>query len=133
MPRRRCGRRPPVPGGGGAGVLRALADVRGLQALGALLDLEVYALTLLQRTETIPADRGVVYEDILPVVPGDEAVALLRIEPLHFPLWHAALLFRLVRVDVAPVRNGPRLTQVGALGQGGWPEWARHYPRPGLG
>ena len=57
-------------------------DVRGLDALVALHDLELHALTLGQRLVAVHRDRGEVDEDVLATLTLDEAVALLVREPL---------------------------------------------------
>src|SRR5207237_7981395 len=81
----------PVSGG--------LGDVRGLEPRRALRDLERYPLPLVQRAEPAAGDRGVVNEDVLPLVRGDEAVSLLTVEPLHLARSHClSLLAELTRI-----------------------------------
>src|ERR1022692_5046871 len=46
----------------------SLVDVRGLQSLGPLRDLEVDALPLLERAETCSIDGAIVNEHFLPVL-----------------------------------------------------------------
>src|SRR3990170_3245787 len=58
-------------------------DVRGLRALLAVDDVELHLLTFLQVAEAVGLDGAVVDEDVLTALHGDEAVALLRVEPLH--------------------------------------------------
>ena len=58
-------------------------DVRGLLALRAGRDVKLYRFTLAQGLETIPLYRGVMNEDILPILRGNESVPLLIAEPLH--------------------------------------------------
>jgi hypothetical protein len=72
----------PVPRGGGARALRSDdADAGGRRALGALADLELHALPLLEAAEARGVDFGVVDENVGAVaVLGDEAVALLPVE-----------------------------------------------------
>src|SRR5687768_3243183 len=57
-------------------------DVRRLQALIALHDLELDALAFLEGLVALHGDRGEVNEDVLPFLALDEAVALLVREPL---------------------------------------------------
>src|SRR6266545_2144422 len=64
-------------------LLRDLAHVGGLQALGAFQDLELDHLALVQGPEPVHLDRGEMYEYVLTVRTGDEAVALVRVEPLY--------------------------------------------------
>src|SRR5690606_32363664 len=73
-------------GGGGRGTARErsrLADVRGLQALGALHDLELHGVTLGEGPEAVHHDGAVMHEDVLAAFLRDEAVALRVVEPLH--------------------------------------------------
>src|SRR5437660_9542519 len=58
-------------------------DVRRLQALVALHDVELDPLTLGQRPVALHRDRGVMDENVLATLTLDEAVALLVREPLH--------------------------------------------------
>src|SRR5262245_43182476 len=67
------------------------ADLLRLRALLTLRDLELHALTVLQRFVAIHVDRGEVDEDVLPSVDRDEAIALLAVEPLDGALCHGAL------------------------------------------
>src|ERR1043165_4442553 len=69
-------------------------DVRGLQALLPLHDLELDALTLGQRLVPLHRDRGEVDEHILALRPLDEAIALLVREPLHGALSQLFLLLK---------------------------------------
>src|SRR4051794_35846814 len=65
------------------------ADVRGLRALLALLNLELHPLVLLQRPVPGRLDGAEVDEDVRrAAVGGDEAVPLLAVEPLHGALCH---------------------------------------------
>src|SRR6266498_258873 len=66
--------------GSGKGLDRL--DVRSLQALVALHDLELDLLTLGQRLVAFPCNRREVDEDVLAALALDEAVALLVREPL---------------------------------------------------
>src|SRR4051794_18960843 len=65
-------------------------DVLRLRALLALDDVERHGLALLELTEARGVDRGVVREDVrTAAVLGDEAEALLRVEPLHSSSCHS--------------------------------------------
>src|SRR5664279_5236813 len=78
------------PGSVVVDVVSGCADPGGLRTLRRLLDLEIDPLALLERLVARPADSGVVDEDVArAVIRGDEAVALLRVEPLHSSLRHA--------------------------------------------
>src|ERR1700683_3680339 len=66
------------------------ADVSGLRALRALGHLELHVLVLLEAAEAVAVNLGVVHEDVRSVGAGDEAVALLRVEPLDGSLCHVA-------------------------------------------
>src|SRR5664279_1580613 len=71
-------------------VVSGCADPGSLWTLRGLLDLKIDPLALLERLVARTADRGVVDEDVArAVIRGDEAVALLRVEPLHSSLRHA--------------------------------------------
>src|SRR3954469_3256475 len=64
--------------------LRDGPNVRGLQALGALVDLELHLLTLGEGTEALSLDRGVMAEHVrAAVVLHDEPETLRIVEPLH--------------------------------------------------
>src|SRR6478609_4055459 len=64
-----------------------------LGTLGALADLELNALVLVEGLEAAGLDLGVVNEDIaIGVIRGDEAEALFSVEPLHSSLCHLFLL-----------------------------------------
>src|SRR5215470_7140269 len=63
-------------------------DAAGLQALRALGELELHSLVLLQAAEAGALDFRVVHEHVRTAVTGDEAEALLRVEPLHGALFH---------------------------------------------
>src|SRR5213078_4702296 len=65
------------------------ADVPGLRALRALLDLVLDLRTLGQALEALAADRAEVNEDVVAAVClRDEAVALRVVEPLHGSACH---------------------------------------------
>jgi hypothetical protein len=63
-------------------------NAAGLRALGALGDLELHLLVLLEATEAVAVDLGVVHEDVWAVRACDEAEALLGVEPFHSSLCH---------------------------------------------
>ena len=66
-----------------AAVSAERADLVGLRTLGPLSDLELHPLVLLQRAVAGRLDRREVGEDVgAATILGDEAVALLRVEPL---------------------------------------------------
>src|SRR3954451_16725903 len=70
------------------------ADVRGLRALLALLDVELHALVLLERAIARRLDGGEVDEDVGRAAVGrDEPVALLAVEPLYGALCHWCFSF----------------------------------------
>src|SRR4051812_10814845 len=85
-------------------------DVRRLRALRALRDLELDLLVLLERAVAARRNGGVVREDVgSAVLGGDEAEALLGVEPLHGANRHDALF--------SHVRYGqPRRTGTGGSG-----------------
>lgn len=65
-----------------------------LKALGAFADLELYELVLLEGTEAVALNLGVVDENVSGSVGGsDEAEALLRVEPLNCALCHLSYLY----------------------------------------
>ena len=57
--------------------------VHGLFAFGAVADLELYHLAFVERFEALGRDAREVYEDLLAVLPGNESVAFLAIEPFY--------------------------------------------------
>src|SRR5258706_4171107 len=95
----------PARGSGGA-------DAGGLRALRALGYLELHVLVLLEATETIAVNLGVVHEDVRSVGTGDEAIALLRVEPLDGSLCHVAPYRDSIRVRTVryPGRFSTRLS-----------------------
>src|SRR3712207_2848347 len=60
----------------------------GLRTLLALDDLEGDPLALVETLVPVGLDGRVVHEDVLAAVDGDEAEALLGVEPLHGALDH---------------------------------------------
>src|SRR5262245_6288381 len=63
-------------------------DVRRLQALRALHDVELDLLTLRKATETLGHDRSVVHEHVGRPVASNEAKPLCVVEPLHGAFFH---------------------------------------------
>src|SRR5262244_3821131 len=59
-----------------------LGDVAGLRALGAVNDLELHCLALLERTEAVALNGRVVHEDVAASVTLDEPIPLGVVEPL---------------------------------------------------
>src|SRR4029078_10674028 len=102
------------------------ANARGLRGLGALADLELDLLGLLQGAEAGALNFRVVDKNIRgAVLGGDKAEALLRVEPLHSSLWHLSYFPSLIhRVRSAVFRQiGPVPTAI--------PSWsARNSTRP---
>src|SRR6185295_14627114 len=68
--------------------LRRFADVRRLQPLRSLRDVELHGLSLTQRAESFALDRGVMHENIRTVLASDEPVPLRVVEPLHLSGCH---------------------------------------------
>src|SRR5690606_20413494 len=74
------------------------ADSLGLRTLRTLGHLELDALRLLEGLVAVTGDRGPVHEDVgTAAVLSNEAVALLRVEPLHRTLCHACTSFDTAR------------------------------------
>jgi len=68
-------------------------DAGSLGTLGALADLELNTLVLVEGLEAAGLDLGVVNEDItIGVIRGNEAEALFSVEPLDGSLCHLFLL-----------------------------------------
>src|SRR4051812_30201029 len=66
-------------------------DLLSLRALGTLRDLELDLLVLVEAAVATPLDGGEVHENIrAAVILGDEAVALLRVEPLDRACCHCS-------------------------------------------
>ncbi len=63
-------------------------DVFGLQALGALGDIELHRLAFLQALETARLDGREMHENVFARLAADKAVALGVIEPLYCSLFH---------------------------------------------
>lgn len=95
-----------------AGGLRPRAR-RWPAGLGALADLELHPLVLLEGAETGSLDLGVVDEHVVgALVRRDEAEALFRVEPLHSSLCHVlqSFTYQLSRHDGSSRRG--RLTAI---------------------
>jgi hypothetical protein len=58
----------------------------------ALGDVELDLLPFLQAVVAAAGDRAEVHEHVLATLDGDEAVALIAVEPLHSALRHLDLL-----------------------------------------
>ncbi len=72
-------------------VVRSASDdpnLLGLWALWTLADLELNPLTVFEAAVALHLDRGVVDEEVITTVYGNEAIALLGVEPLHGALSH---------------------------------------------
>src|SRR5579862_4501606 len=67
-------------------------DVCSLQTLRSLVDLEGDLLVLLEVPVPVALDGTEVHEDVRAALLGDEAVALLRVEPLHGSCRHTQSL-----------------------------------------
>src|SRR6516164_7886284 len=72
--------------------LRDYDDLVGLRAPVALRDLELDPLSLFEGAVAIRLDSREVDEDVLATVDGDEAVSLVRVEPLDGALSHSKQL-----------------------------------------
>src|SRR5262245_4476992 len=65
-----------------------LANVRGLETLGAACHIELHLVTFRQTLEALRGDRAEVDEDILAALLRDEAEALRIVEPLDSTVCH---------------------------------------------
>src|SRR4051794_25415993 len=88
-------------------------DLIGLRALGALDDLEADPLALFEALVPVHLDGRVVDEDVLAAVDGDEAEALLGVEPLHGALCHVCSHVSCVRTAPLDRGAGPSSPPVG--------------------
>ena len=71
-------------------------DVRGLElAVLAGCDLELNGHALVQGLKAVHLNLGVVDEQVVAILARDEAVALVRVEPLNSTLCHDVPFFRL--------------------------------------
>jgi len=68
-------------------------DVLGLQAFGAFDNFKVNDFPFVQGFEALTLNRGVMHENILAGILGDEAKPFFIIEPLDFTTGHNLLLF----------------------------------------
>src|SRR2546428_831368 len=84
---------------------RLLERERGPRLVLRLHGLDLDALTLGQRLVTLHRNRGEVDEDVLPLWPLDEAIALLVREPLHGALSQLFLLLQRETTARAPSRR----------------------------
>src|SRR4029453_2647590 len=100
----------PLAGKPGLGVVRMSGGRDGVRlgALGALDDLEVDPLAPFEALVPVHLDGRVVDEDVLAAVDGDEAEALLGVEPLHGALCHVCSHVRAVTPPLL-VGGGPAL------------------------
>jgi hypothetical protein len=73
--------------------------------------LELHVLVLLEAAEAVAVNLGVVHEDIRPISAGDEAVALLRLEPLDGSLCPSLL----TGAGYGSARCGPDATLLRSL------------------
>src|SRR4051812_17762121 len=80
-------------------------DGVGLRTLLALDDLEGDPLALVEALVAVHLDGRVVDEDVLAAVDGDEAEALLGVEPLHGALCHVCSHVSCVRT-IPPLPEG---------------------------
>src|SRR5262245_9188312 len=67
-------------------------DVRRLQALGALDDVELHLLALAQGAKALRHDRGVMDKHVRRAITGDEPKPLRIVEPLHGASFHDSTL-----------------------------------------
>jgi hypothetical protein len=65
-------------------------NVRGLEALGPLRNLELDLVTLVQATETVALNRSVMDENVCTLLTRDETETLGVVEPLHSTFFHNA-------------------------------------------
>jgi len=61
-------------------------DVLSLEALGPLDHFELHHLVFLQRAKSFLLDGGMVYENIGPVVPGNEPITFASLNHFTFPV-----------------------------------------------
>src|SRR5258706_10825769 len=83
-----------------------LRHVRGLQALGALDQIELDGGAFRKRAKARALDRGIVDENVLAILAGDEAEALGVVEPLHVSSRsHAVNLLSVLPIGESPARQ----------------------------
>jgi hypothetical protein len=63
-------------------------NVLSLPALGSLDDVELNALTFLERTEAVALDGGVMHEDVVAIFAADKSEALGIVKPFYCSLFH---------------------------------------------
>jgi len=90
-------------------------NVLCLPALGALGNVELDALTLLEGAESVRLNRGVMDEYVLAVVSAKKSEALGVVEPLDCALFHDVLL---LCVDFTAERNVEVIAVERLLGTG---------------
>jgi hypothetical protein len=89
-------------------------NVLCLPALGALGDVELNALALLEGAETVRLNRGVMDEYVLAVVTAEKSKTLSVVKPLDCALFHDVLLL----VDFTAERNVEVIAVERLLGTG---------------
>jgi hypothetical protein len=72
-----------------------LADVLGLRTLGAVGQIKLDPVALIQALETVALNGGIMHEHIAPTVLRDKTKTLLVLEPLHSSLRHFCVTSRL--------------------------------------
>src|SRR5690606_31408435 len=82
-------------------------------AVAARRRLELDSVALVQGAETLSLDRAVVDEDVRPAIGGDEAEALLRVEPLDRALGHGTSMLQYCGNAVV-LLTAPTLPQIAA-------------------
>src|SRR2546427_10040856 len=87
-------------------------DVLGLQALGALADLEFNRLAFVQRLVPLRLDGGKVDENVLAGLALDEPESLAGVEPLHCSLFFHCFSFSMFKLFGA-ARTPPAVKQKG--------------------
>ena len=85
--------------------LRDYDDLVGLRASVALRDLELDPLSLFEGAVAIRLDSREVDEDVLATVDGNEAVSLVRVEPLDGALSHSQQLPNCARASSPALAN----------------------------
>jgi hypothetical protein len=109
---RRRATRPIVTGSGGTGPSGPVpfaelhyGDVVGLEALGALLDLELDPRALIEAAVAVGLDGGKVHKHILSAIPLDEPKTLGGIEPLDSTLFLHGKTFLFLTVKLFELLN----------------------------
>ena len=98
--RKRTNKKPPRCGGSSALSMNEAYGCLGLADVGSLElavlaggDVKLDSLALVQSLEAVHLDLGVVDEQVVAVLARDEAVALVRVEPLNSTLCHVVPFF----------------------------------------